>query len=623
VVSSKSYTVLPSSEPTSILTRLGLVRTAFLASTTYISKLPPHASSNLKINTMGNIGNENPARRTDTLGTRSTLATVTRIHRDLSSSPHQPHYMDKGDMIRRAAGKIPHVCVVGAGVAGLRCADLLLQKGVKVTILEGRNRVGGRLCQSKALGHTVDLGPNWIHGTDDNPILDLAKETKTVTMNWDGRQSVFDSLGNHMPDEDAAENTEHVWTIIEQAMRLSNEESASIPVERSLYGFFEEQVAKMFPTKTGNEEEADRKRLTILQMAEMWGAFVGSPIQTQSLKFFYLEECIDGENLFVAETYEKVLKRIAEPALEGATMLFEHRVQRIVSEEKDGKLSVAVHIEGKDSMTFDELVLTAPLGWLKRNVDAFTPSLPPRFVQAVNSLGYGHLDKIYITFPSAFWNTPTSPPTEQTSPTASKDLSKPNVTATMAPVHQLTDSPVNLLHYPGFTHWTHPTYAKETNPEAWNQEAVNLAALPEGTAHPTLLFYTFGPTSLHIGRLLASTPPSKHDALLISFLAPYFSKLPHFSPSNPDCVPQAVLATAWANDELAGYGSYCNFQTGLEQGDKDVEAMREGLPERGVWIAGEHCAPFIALGTVTGAYWSGEGVAKRMLKAHGMGGENV
>lgn len=49
-------------------------------------------------------------------------------------------------MARAAAGKIPHVCVVGAGVAGLRCADILLQHGVKVTVLEGRDRVGGRVC---------------------------------------------------------------------------------------------------------------------------------------------------------------------------------------------------------------------------------------------------------------------------------------------------------------------------------------------------------------------------------------------------------------------------------------------------------------------------------------------
>lgn len=43
--------------------------------------------------------------------------------------------------------------------------------------------------------------------------------------------------------------------------------------------------------------------------------------------------------------------------------------------------------------------------------------------------------------------------------------------------------------------------------------------------------------------------------------------------------------------------------------------MRKGVPERGLWFAGEHTAPFVALGTVTGAYWAGEGVARRIAKA--------
>jgi hypothetical protein len=435
-------------------------------------------------------------------------------------------------------------------------------------------------------------------------------------MNWDGRQSVFDSQGNHMSDKDAAKNSEHVWNIIERGMKLSNETSATIPAEKSLYNYFQEQVLEMFPN---GDDEAKKQQQTILQMAEMWGAFVGSPIQRQSLKFFWLEECIDGENLFVASTYDKVLKKIAEPALKSATTLFAHRVKRIISGEENDKTSVTVEIEGRQSMTFDEVIMTAPLGWLKRNLGAFVPALPERLTEAVGSLGYGHLDKVYITFPTAFWNGPAT--NDSTSPPASRDLSKPNVTATTAPLHQATHSSVNPDHYPGFTHWTHPTYASETNPESWDQEAVNLAALPEGTAHPTLLFYTFGPTSLHIANLLSTNPPENHNTLLTSFFAPYYSKLPNYKPNHADCVPKAILATAWANDELAGYGSYCNFQIGLEKGDEDVETLRKGMPERGVWLAGEHCAPFVALGTVTGAYWSGEGVAKRVLQAYRLGEE--
>ena len=50
-----------------------------------------------------------------------------------------------------------HVAVVGAGFAGLRCADVLIQHGCKVTILEARDRLGGRVAQSDHLGHLVDL----------------------------------------------------------------------------------------------------------------------------------------------------------------------------------------------------------------------------------------------------------------------------------------------------------------------------------------------------------------------------------------------------------------------------------------------------------------------------------
>lgn len=147
---------------------------------------------------------------------------------------------------------------------------------------------------------------------------------------------------------------------------------------------------------------------------------------------------------------------------------------------------------------------------------------------------------------------------------------------------------------------------------------MNLAALPSSAAHATLLFYTYGPTSSHIASLLSSSPPVTHTELLTEFFAPYFSRLPNYSASDPSHQPQSVLATNWASDELAGYGSYSNFQTGLERGDQDIEVMRKGLPERGVWLAGEHTAPFVALGTVTGAWWSGEGVGKRICKAWGL-----
>lgn len=244
----------------------------------------------------------------------------------------------------------------------------------------------------------LQSGPNWIHGTDNNPILDLAKETNTTTMNWDGRQAVVDALGRYLSDKEAAENTELVWSIIEGAMKHSNAESATIDPGRSLYNFFEEAVQKLFTDE--KEEEAKKKRETILQMSEMWGAFVGSEIQKQSLKFFWMEECIDGENLFVAGTYKKVLEKIAEPARE-AGINYQCRVKKLVSNPSDESADPSVTVElegprGTQRETFDEVVMTAPLGWLKTNLDAFEPALPQRLQEGIAAIGYGHLDKVNL-----------------------------------------------------------------------------------------------------------------------------------------------------------------------------------------------------------------------------------
>lgn len=82
------------------------------------------------------------------------------------------------------------VCVIGGGIAGLSCCSEIFREcdkekiPIEVVLLEGRDRVGGRICTDASTfiserdqnSFPVDLGASWIHGIDLNPLAALARE---------------------------------------------------------------------------------------------------------------------------------------------------------------------------------------------------------------------------------------------------------------------------------------------------------------------------------------------------------------------------------------------------------------------------------------------------------------
>lgn len=81
------------------------------------------------------------------------------------------------------------VCVVGGGIAGLSCCLELFRISdreridLEVVLVEGRNRLGGRIWTDHSTFKTdendsfpADLGASWIHGINLNPLAALATE---------------------------------------------------------------------------------------------------------------------------------------------------------------------------------------------------------------------------------------------------------------------------------------------------------------------------------------------------------------------------------------------------------------------------------------------------------------
>lgn len=78
-----------------------------------------------------------------------------------------------------------------------------------------------------------------------------------------------------------------LWEIIEQAFEYSEENKTSISKDESLYDFVARKATEKLPDRH-NEREL------LLQMSEMWGAYIGHPVTRQSLRFAWMEECCGG-----------------------------------------------------------------------------------------------------------------------------------------------------------------------------------------------------------------------------------------------------------------------------------------------------------------------------------------
>ena len=70
------------------------------------------------------------------------------------------------------------ILVVGAGISGLGAAKDLHDSGYEVTVLEARNRIGGRIYTDRSLGFPLERGANWIHSNqlESNRLMSLKEE---------------------------------------------------------------------------------------------------------------------------------------------------------------------------------------------------------------------------------------------------------------------------------------------------------------------------------------------------------------------------------------------------------------------------------------------------------------
>ncbi|KAL8778661.1 MAG: hypothetical protein Q9213_007309 [Squamulea squamosa] len=426
-----------------------------------------------------------------------------------------------------------------------------------------------QIAQSDQMGPLeVDIGANWVHSTGHNPIIDLAKETGTPLHLWKENTLLVDGGGQLIPPAEANQALKQVWEILDKASEYSTNQGDEVHPSTSLYTFFESSCDRAVKC----DEMTERERELILGMSQMWGA--------------YVDDC------FIPTNYRKIVAKIAAVPLAKAKMCF-NTAMTSVAAQNDGLRSVCVTTSDGKAQCFDDVVITTPLGWLKQHKESIH-QLHPRIASAIDSISFGRLEKVnshdrilgasytddcsqvLIEFPTAFW--------------------------------ECIDADAAV----SFVHWLSPSHASQINPGKWRLECVSFHAFEAPYRRNILLFYTFGDCSTHITSSIKELHGEARDRWLQIFFEPYYSALPGYEEAY---APFRFLATEWCNDEFAGNGCYSNFQAGMSDAARDVEVIRHGMPEQHVYFAGEHTAPFDGLGTVAGAYNSGEKIAKRIVES--------
>ena len=276
------------------------------------------------------------------------------------------------------------VIVVGAGIAGLGAARSLADQGAKVTVLEAKPRIGGRLYTDFSMGAPFEYGAGWIHGpSPDNPTKQLADAVNAQTIVTDNdNMIVFDDEGEELDDEELEEIDEDWSDILEKV-----DEELELRDTRSL----RQAVSDLFPSALNDEG-------LVWALSAYTEFATGGPIENLSAVLHDDDDAFDLPDVVVTTGYDKILGPLAE----GLDIRLSTNVQTI----EYGEDGATVYTDQGD-FEADYVVCSLPLGVLKAGTVTFDPPLPSDYRKNIEKIGFGSVTKIAFKFEQPFWDVET------------------------------------------------------------------------------------------------------------------------------------------------------------------------------------------------------------------------
>lgn len=283
------------------------------------------------------------------------------------------------------------VLIIGAGFSGLAAAHYLKKKKFNVTVLEARNRIGGRVFSYDIPSENlvVELGAEWV-GASHERIISLCKEFGLELFN-----NQFDThliyKGKYYAKNEwrYSENWKGKWEgLIKQYRGMKKHERDSLNKELDKYDWWR------FLVNNGCDG-MDLDLRDLLDSTDFGesirhvSAFAALVEYAESSEKNEMDFKIRGGNVQLAN---QLANRIGRD-----NILLEHAVNKVEQTAAGVKVTCA---NGK-VFKADKLICTTPTFSLKK-ID-WLPALPKEKTDAINGLQYARINKHPVLFSDRFW----------------------------------------------------------------------------------------------------------------------------------------------------------------------------------------------------------------------------
>jgi monoamine oxidase len=271
---------------------------------------------------------------------------------------------------------LTHFVVVGAGAAGLMTARELVRAGKRVTILEARDRCGGRIytLPREEFGYPAEGGPEFVHGAA--PVTRALMREAGLALEPRGGTRWSTRTGALSPDESSLPHARRFY----QAL---SEVKADLPIAEFLETHFADrqydELRRSITRTVEGYDAADPRRASTLALRDEWMARD------------------DGEHGRIAQGYGGLIEYLSsECRRHGAALHLGAAVTAI--DEARGRIAVRCHRGA--TLEADAAILTVPLPLLS---EIALPSAAHERVAASADIGFGNVVKILFRFATKWW----------------------------------------------------------------------------------------------------------------------------------------------------------------------------------------------------------------------------